>query len=109
MLFGWFVFVRKNLQKDQKAFDPLGGKGAIFCKKKPPRSKGAIWGSWIMLFFLEDLLISPRQQDTNCYWGAGGDTAEGKDYVGLMPLEDCLQEREKMRGGGWGLNCVLVA
>ena len=41
---------------------------------------------------------APRHaQDLNCYWGAGAATAEGKDFVGLLPLEECLKESEWIR------------
>lgn len=38
-----------------------------------------------------------HSQDLNCYWGAGGNSARnGQDFVGLLPLEDCLKECAKL-------------
>ncbi|CAK9012091.1 unnamed protein product [Durusdinium trenchii] len=37
-----------------------------------------------------------QAEDLNCYWGAGAATAEGKDFVGLLPLEECLKECSKV-------------
>jgi len=38
-----------------------------------------------------------HSQDVNCYFGAGGNSARnGEDYIGVRPLEDCLQECAKV-------------
>ena len=43
------------------------------------------------LFVRIDRRFHLQLQDVNCYAGFGGSAAAGKDFMGMLPLEDCLK------------------